>query len=177
MALLYFHASRSDARPTEPGEIVLLAQQDRSLWNTSHIQKGLEYMGLSSYGDTVSSYHIEAAIAQEHCIAPRFEDTNWNNILQYYDWLMQAFPSDIAALNRLMVVFKLHGPGAALHEIEMADDKSAWEQHYLYHSLLGEIYATSDKYMARASYERAAQLTKSAAEQKLLARKIAALDI
>eukprot|EP01030_Chromulinospumella_sphaerica_P023441 gene23441-23472_t len=99
MALMYFHAARTDARTNETGEIVLLAQQDRSKWTKSHIQKGLEYMGQSSYGDTVSSYHIEAAIAQEHCIAPRFEDTNWSNILQYYDWLMLAFPSDIAAVN------------------------------------------------------------------------------
>lgn len=177
MALMYFHAARSDSRVSDEGEIILLAQQDRKRWDQDLIRKGVEYVGKSASGETVSSYHIEAAIAYEHCIAPRFEDTNWQKILTYYDWLMLAHPSDVAALNRLMVIFKLRGPDATLSEINASAEGKNWGKHYLYHSLLGEVYAESDKTKARASYERALALTQSAAEQKLLRKKITALGL
>jgi len=177
MALMHFHAARIDSRISEGGDIILLWEQDRSKWDKQLIQKGSEYMDKAAGGDTVSSYHIEAAIAYEHCIAKRFEDTNWRRILTYYDWLAAIFPSAVVLLNRLMVVYKLHGPQTALAEIDNTADKSGWDKNYLYHSLLGEIYSSSDKQMAKASFERASLLTQSVAEKKLLAKKIGALGL
>lgn len=175
MALMHFHAARIDSRINDEGEIILLSAQDRSKWDKRLIEEGKNYMELASYGDQVSSYHIEGAIAFEHCIAARFEDTNWHNILTYYNWLYQLNPSPIVMLNRLMVVHKIYGPEKAKLEIDNLPPTPEFEKHYLFHSLVGEIYSGTDKVKAIASYEKAIALTQSAAEKKLLRKKIAAL--
>jgi RNA polymerase sigma factor (sigma-70 family) len=175
MALMHFHAARIDSRINDEGEIILLSSQDRSKWNKTLINKGKSYMELASYGNQVSSYHIEGAIAFEHCNAARFEDTNWKNILTYYNWLYQLNPSPIVLLNRLMVVHKIHGPEKAKKEIDSLPPIPELEKHYLFHSLMGEIYTATDKLKAKDSYEIAITLTQSAAEKNLLQKKIAKL--
>src|SRR5436853_7880526 len=77
MALMCFHSSRSESRLTTEGEIILLPMQDRSKWNRAMIAEGNTYMGRAAFGNEISSYHLEAAIAFEHCIAENFEKTNW----------------------------------------------------------------------------------------------------
>ncbi len=177
MALMYFHAARIDSRVGGDGEIILLSHQDRSKWNRELIQTGTDSLEKASAGDEVSSYHLEAAIAYEHCIAPRFEDTDWERILAYYRWLYSINPSSVVEINMLTVIFKIYGAERTMQEIERSGNKPDWEKNYLYHSLLGEIYATTDKAKAKQSYERAIALTQSGPEKKLLLKKIAALAI
>jgi RNA polymerase sigma factor (sigma-70 family) len=172
MALMIFHAARIDSRIGDEGDIILLSHQDRSKWDRKLIEKGSEYLGMAAEGETMSSYHIEAAIAYEHCIASRFEDTNWQRILAYYNWLSAINPSAVVLLNRLTVIYKISGAGAALKEIENTSNRAEWDKNYLYHSLLGEIYSISDKRLAQRCYEQAISLTQSAAERKLLQKKI-----
>jgi RNA polymerase sigma-70 factor (ECF subfamily) len=175
MALMCFHAARVDSRLSSEGDIILLAEQDRSSWNADLIYKGNDYMNKAAFGDAISSYHIEAAIAYEHCIAHSFEETAWHRILVYYDWLLQLRPTALVALNRLMLVFKTGGSAAALSEIAESTYRHEWEKHYLYHSLLGELLSQTDTKAAADSFEHAITLTQNNAEKKLLRKKMDAI--
>jgi len=172
MALMYFHASRIESRISPDGEIILLAQQDRSKWNHELIEKGNKYMNKAAFGDRLSTYHIEAAIAFEHCIAASFERTNWQQILKHYDLLVQIHPTAIVALNRLTVVHKIKGANETLKELNRSPYLKEWEKHYLYYSLLGEVYAATDKKKAIENFSRAMTLTHAEAEKKLLKKKM-----
>jgi RNA polymerase sigma factor (sigma-70 family) len=176
MALMSFHASRSSSRLTPEGEIILLPFQDRSKWNATLIAKGNHYLNLAAFGTRISSYHLEAAIAYEHCSAESFEKTNWHNILRYYEWLCNIAPSPVSELNKVIALMQIEGPEAALAALEKVDDQKKLEGFYLFHSLLGEIYARlSQPEPARRSLEKALFLTRSEAERNILKSKIAGL--
>ncbi|MEP6950807.1 MAG: sigma-70 family RNA polymerase sigma factor [Ginsengibacter sp.] len=176
MALMCFHSSRSDSRLTKEGEIILLPMQDRSKWVSSLIEEGNDYMNKAAFGNAVSTYHIEAAIAYEHCIAGSFEETNWKKILDYYEWLCKIAPSPINELNKVVAVMQLFGAAIALEELESIKEKKKLESYYLYHSLLGEIYSRLDNLLAsKEHFETAIRLTHSETERKMLTNKIVAL--
>jgi RNA polymerase sigma factor (sigma-70 family) len=176
MALICFHSSRSESRLTAEGEIILLPMQDREKWNASLIDEGNEYMNKAAFGDVVSAYHIEAAIAYEHCSAKLFKETNWKRILEYYEWLCKISPSPINELNKAVAVMELYGPERALHELQSINDKKKLESYYLYHSLLGEIYSRINNFSsAKQHFETAIQLTHSETERKMLKNKILVL--
>src|SRR5436190_1900161 len=139
IALMCFHSSRSDSRLTTEGEIILLPNQDRSKWNYNLIKEGNEYMNKAAFGDTVSSYHIEAAIAFEHCTAQSFNETNWKRILELYEWLSEISPSPITEMNKAVAIMQVHGAAEALKSLENIENKNKLETFYLYHSLLGEV--------------------------------------
>jgi predicted RNA polymerase sigma factor len=140
------------------------------------IFKGNEYMNKAAFGDTISSYHLEAAIAFEHCITDKFENTNWKRILELYDWLCKSNSSLITEVNRAIVILKLEGASASLAAVKkLTHDKKA-ESYYLYQSLLGEIYAELNIVInAKTHFEKAILLTKSDKEKKLLHDKIDSL--
>ncbi|MCI0750703.1 MAG: sigma-70 family RNA polymerase sigma factor [Flammeovirgaceae bacterium] len=176
LALMCFHASRLDSRQSINGEIILLPEQDRGTWDQELIRQGDEYMDKAAFGDSMSSYHLEAAIAFEHCTASTFENTNWNRILYYYDWLCKISPSPITSLNRIVAVWHLHGARVALTELSSIKEKKKLESYYLYHSLAGELYSKmNDSGQALASFNVAMQLTNSEPEKRILHSKIAAL--
>ena len=176
MALMCFHASRIDSRLTAEGEIILLSHQNRKNWNLRLIKEGNEFMNKAAFGDKISSYHIEAAIAYEHCIANNYEETNWQKILELYNWLGQLNPSEIIKINKAVVILKLQGANAALAALNLSKEKSKFEKYYLYHSLLGEIYCEqNDTTKAKVHYEKAIELTHSPKEKKLLHEKISSM--
>jgi RNA polymerase sigma factor (sigma-70 family) len=172
MALMCFHASRIDSRVDEEGGIILLAGQDRRQWNRELIEQGNALLNKAAFGDTISSYHVEAAIACEHCMAASIEETNWQNILKYYDLLVALQPSSVVMLHRLMVVCKVAGVAKTLEEIEHSPFRKEWEKNYLYFALLGDIYAATENRKAKEYYETAFAMTQSEAEKKLLLKKI-----
>ena len=176
MALMCFHASRIESRLSSTGEIILLAYQDRSKWDYELIDLGNEYMNKAAFGDAISTYHLEAAIAFEHCIAKSFEETNWQRILKLYEWLCQIAPSPITELNKAIVIMQVHGEIEALKAIENISDQKKLQSFYLYHSLLGEIYSKlGQPTKAKQFFETAIQLTQSSIEKKLLKEKISSL--
>ena len=176
MALMCFHSARSKSRLTTQGEIILLPLQDRSKWNQALINEGNVYMNKAAFGDELSAYHIEAAIAYEHCAAKTFAETNWKKILEYYEWLYKISPSPINHLNKTVAVMEFYGAGLALEELESFSEKTKLESFYLYHSLLGEIYfRLNDLHAARHHYTSALSLTASHAERKMLGNKISQL--
>jgi predicted RNA polymerase sigma factor len=172
MALICFHAARTESRMGSTGNIILLDQQNRSLWDSALIERGAEYLARSAAGTTASRFHLEAGIAHHHCIAPSIETTNWTEILASYDMLMQTYPTPVTALNRAVVLAELHGAETALTSLESLDAKTL-DNYYLYHALLGDMLRRTGRATEAASHlQRALSLTQSAAEQRLLAQKL-----
>ena len=176
MALICFHTSRSDSRVSVNGEMILLPMQDREKWDKELLQKGNEYLSIAAFGNAISKYHVEAAIAYEHCSAATFKDTNWRKILTYYEWLCRISPSPVNELNKVVAVMQVDGPQIALDELEQIKDKKMLSTYYLYYGLLGEIYLRlNDPERAKYNFEFAVRLTASETEKKMLSTKIAAL--
>jgi RNA polymerase sigma-70 factor (ECF subfamily) len=176
LALMTFHAARSASRLTPEGEIILLPNQDRNKWNKTLIAEGNKSMNQAAFGKTISHYHIEAAIAFEHCSAKSFENTNWQRIIDLYDWLCKISPSPIAELNRIVAYLQLHGAETAMKLLSEIKDKKKLETYYLYHSLLGEINKRLNKpLLAKTNFEKAITLTQSKMEKKMLIDKITSL--
>jgi RNA polymerase sigma factor (sigma-70 family) len=176
LALLCFQSARLKGRLDESGNLLQLRMQNRLTWNQSLIEQGAVYLRAASQGDAVSSFHFEAAIAYEHCTAKSFDQTDWQRILQVYDWLYQIKPDPLIALNRLIVFGELHGAETALKESETLKDKEILKSYYLYPAILGEWNAqTGQKKTAKMYFEQAIELTQSKAEKNFLEQKINAL--
>ncbi|AEE54281.1 putative RNA polymerase, sigma-24 subunit, ECF subfamily [Haliscomenobacter hydrossis DSM 1100] len=170
LALMCFHAARLDARLTVEGEIILLENQDRSTWNQQLIALAYTHFKQSSQGEDLSAYHLEAAIASYHAVAPSFAQTNWQAIFYCYNLLYTLNPSPIVALNRAIAKGYAEGPSAgieALLKIEGLD------QNYLYHTALGDFYSKNGKLdVAKLAYGQALQLATLPAEKKVIEQKI-----
>jgi RNA polymerase sigma-70 factor (ECF subfamily) len=176
MALMCFHAARINSRLTTEGEMILLSLQDRTKWNRQLVDEGNAYMNKAAFGNEISTYHLEAAIAFEHCVAESFEQTNWKRILFYYEWLCKISLSPVAELNKAIVIMQVDGATAALQVLNKINERKKLESWYLYYGLLGEIYSRmNDKESAKTNFETAIKLTQSEAEKRMLKNKIAAL--
>ena len=174
LSLMCFHAARFESRVNDNNELVLLQQQDRSKWNQDLIKIGHAYLDQSATGSELSVYHIESAIAAEHCMSPTFQDTNWERMLQLYDMLMKAKPSATVQLNRAVVIAELGDISGAIESIlsiEKIDQLIA--THYIYSAVLGDLYKRlSDAVKASMYLQQAHDLTNSTAEKKLIREKL-----
>lgn len=167
LALMCFQASRLEARRGSQGELLLYEEQNRARWNQDLIQKGEQYLNLSSGGDKLDKYHLEAAIAYWHTVES--DNEKWENILQLYNYLLQIEYSPITALNRTYALAKANKPEEAL-KLAL---KLEVPQKHLYHSLLGDLYAMcGDPHEGKAQLQMALSLAKSREEQDLIKRKI-----
>jgi RNA polymerase sigma-70 factor (ECF subfamily) len=167
LALMCFHASRLDARVDQQGELVLYADQDVSRWNMELIGEGVYYLRRSASGAALTKYHLEANIAYWNCVK---EDSmeKWENILQFYNYLLQLEYSPVAALNRTYALSRVKGKQVALAEAEKL--KLAGNPYYF--ALLGELYEGNDDRKAVASYGQAILLAKTEADKLALKKKI-----
>jgi len=177
LSLMCFHASRFDSRMNSDNEIVLLQDQDRAAWDRELIRRGQFYLNRASEGDEVSEYHLEAAISAQHCMALRFEDTDWRAIAGLYDALLTMKRSPLVRLNRAVVLARLHGPEAAIDEIHKIEGwESLASRHYLFNAVLGQLYLeANDIEKARHFITAAGELTSSKAEKRLLNKKLSSL--
>jgi predicted RNA polymerase sigma factor len=167
LSLMCFHASRFEARLNHKGEMILYEDQDTALWNQELIVRGTYFLNLSSKGDQLSRYHLEAAIAYWHTNKGDAV-SKWENILQLYNKLLQKAYSPVAALNRTYALFKANGKEEAIEEAK----KLQLEGNHLYHLLMGELYRGSDQRQALIHLETAWQLSKSTPEKNNIALKI-----
>ena len=176
-ALMCFQASRFESRIDENNSIILLQHQDRNTWNKALIQKGYEYLNLSSQGDELTVYHLESAIAAEHCMANSFTATNWQRMLQLYDMLLEQKRTPLVILNRAIVLWQLNETAAALKEIWQIDAiEQLINSHYIFSAVLGELYIQlGDDRNANKFLQQAQALTTSLAEKKLIASKLETL--
>ncbi|WP_158996136.1 RNA polymerase sigma factor [Mucilaginibacter sp. L196] len=171
IALMCFHASRFNARQTGQEAPILYEQQDVTLWDRSLIDQGIDFLNLSTQGNEITSYHLEARIAYWHS---QKEDTHekWENILQLYNQLLLINYSPIVALNRTYALYKANGRHAALIEAE----KLKLANNHFYYLLLGELYKTIDNAKAKSNYERAKALAKTQTEKQGIQEEIDKLD-
>lgn len=169
LALLCFQVSRFDARTDADGGIVLLPDQDRSRWHQPLIARGLRHLAAAAEGDAASEFHLEAAIALEHCRAPTYVTTDWLAIGRYYDQLLHLKPTPVVALHRAVALAQAAGPALALAAVQALP---GLDSHCLYHAILGELYAQTNQLEAAARHlDRALALTASRPEQDLLRHK------
>src|SRR5262245_49886897 len=177
LALMLLHASRFDARLDESGNILLLEEQDRGRWNQHLIERGIYYLNESASGDRISRYHLEAAIAAHHSIAPGFAETDWAAILLLYDDLTQTHPSPIHELNRAIAVAQVHGPDAGIAAIEQIQELENLQDYHLLHATFGEFHRRAGRAEeARRCFRRAMECTVSVSEKRLLQRKLEDCD-
>ncbi len=174
LSLMCLHAARFDSRIEGDDTIILLEQQDRSLWDRELIQVGLHYLNLSSSGSVISAYHIESAIAAEHALAPSFVCTNWNHLLQLYDLLVQVNPTPAAWLNRAVVLAQtglVEQAITSFFAIESID--LLLRNNPIYSAVLGDLYKRNHQPEEAKTYlQQAYHLTPSFAEKKLLQQKL-----
>lgn len=175
MALMCFHTSRIESRISEEGNTILLANQDRSLWNQELINVGLNYLSQSSINEYVTTYHFEAAIAYEHCASKSFGETDWVRILSYYDGLLALHATAVTAINRMIVYHKVNGFEKTIREIKRSTYLDDWESMELYHSFLGDVYLPYDKKKSLGFYETAISKTSALTDINVIQQKISNL--
>lgn len=173
MALMCFQTARFPARLDDNGAIILLKDQDRSLWNSFMTSRAYQFFRSSSVGNEISEYHIEAAIASYHASAGSFEKTNWEVILRLYNLLADIKPTPFVFMNTAIVKGYVHGAKAALEEL---DKIKTLNQNYIYHTAKGDFYAElNDRHSAWQCYEKALRLITSDPERRLLEKKLTLL--
>ncbi|MFT3822322.1 MAG: sigma-70 family RNA polymerase sigma factor [Chitinophagaceae bacterium] len=174
LAMMCFHAARFDSRLNEQQEIVLLQHQDRSVWSRELINRGYHYLNQSAAGNQLTVYHIESAIAAEHCLATAFENTNWQRLLQLYDLLLEYKRTPVVLLNRAIVLAQLQQVTKAIGEIWDIDDiDTLLSTQYIFSAVLGDLYCQlKDKANAEKFLQCALELTTSIAEKKLIGEKL-----
>jgi RNA polymerase sigma factor (sigma-70 family) len=170
LALMCFHAARFDSRISTDGSIILLEEQDRSLWNQELLQRGYYYMENAGMDFSYNEYNIEAGIMGLHCSAKTYNETNWTLILALYEALEEIKDSPVVKLNKAIVTSKIVGPDAAIKDILAIGDM---ENYYLYHAALGDLYLQmNDHKKAREHLVTALEKTGSKPEKLLLQHKL-----
>ena len=176
LALMLLQESRRAARVSTEGELVLLEDQDRWLWNRDQIAEGTALVERASSSRPLGPYTLQAAIAAVHAQAPDFAATDWTRIAELYDSLARLAPSPVVELNRAVAVAMRDGPVSGLALIDALLSTGDLSGYHLAHSARAELSRrlgrTAD---ARASYERALALTKQATERRFLERQLASL--
>jgi RNA polymerase sigma factor (sigma-70 family) len=177
LALMSFHAARLEARTDGAGGLLLLEDQDRRLWDRALIERGFDCLARSARGDDFSHFHAEAGIAAEHCLAPSFAQTRWQEVIDLYLILERSEPSPLHILNRAIAVAQLHGPGAGLAIIHQLKPPGWLLGYYLWDAVLGELERRAGNLdRARQHLHRALEAAPTDAEKSLLRRRLAACD-
>jgi len=173
LALMLLQESRRAARVTADGEIILLEQQDRQLWNRDQIRQGKELLTRSLGTRRFGPYTVQAAIAAAHADAASAAETDWNQIVALYDVLLQLSPSPIVALNRAVAVTMRDGPAAGLPLIDAILAEPDLAEYHLAHAARADIYRRLGKTAeARAAYEKALALARQEPERRFLEKRL-----
>jgi predicted RNA polymerase sigma factor len=175
-ALMNLHAARLPARLNQDGDLVPLAQQDRSLWDAELIGKGNELLDRSALGAELSAYHVEAAIAAVHSNASRDEDIDWERLVWLYDMLMRIDPSPVVALNRAIAVAHREGPERGIEALRAIADGEILASYPFSSAALGELeLRAGDAGSARKHFEEALALARNRVERRFLERRLDAV--
>ena len=172
VALMLLHDSRREARLDQDGDLVVLEEQDRTRWNRPQIAEALTLVEEALAGEP-GPFALEAAIAAEHCKAARAEDTNWSQIVRFYDLLAELMPSPIVSLNRAVAIAMAQGPQPALALIDELSASGELDDYHLLHAaradLLRRLGANDE---AAESYKAALALVTNDSERRFLERRL-----
>jgi RNA polymerase sigma-70 factor, ECF subfamily len=177
LALMLLHESRRQARTSASGDLVLLEQQDRSLWNRDLIREGITLVKQALASKRIGPYTLQAAIAAVHAEAPNATETDWPQIVALYDLLLRTEPSPIIELNRAVAVAMRDGPAKGLELVDTLLERSELAQYHLAHAARADFCRRLGRNAdARASYERALALAKQEPERRFLERRLMELQ-
>lgn len=177
LALMFFNVARLASRTDDEGGLLRLQDQDRSTWDRALIARGMFHLLQSAQGNHLDTYHLQAAIAAEHCRSPSYAATNWEQILRWYDRLLQLAASPVVALNRCVVIANIRGPEAGLEALEQVGNLRSLETYHLLHAVRGEFELTrGNTVMAAAHFDRALALAGLSSEQDFLRKRLASCN-
>jgi RNA polymerase sigma-70 factor, ECF subfamily len=175
LALMLLHDSRRSARVNANGELVLLAEQDRTRWNRAQIDEGCALVKSVFQGGPIGPYAIEAAIAALHASAPRAEDTDWRQISALYGRLFALHRSPVVALNRAAALSMAEGPEAALPLVDAL--QSSLEDYHLWHATRADLLRRLGRTVeAVSAYQCALELAQNEVEKRFLNRRLEELS-
>lgn len=173
LALMLLHDSRRDARVDEAGELVVLEEQNRALWNQASIAEALPLVLQAIASPVAGPYAVQAAIAAEHCQAQHYEQTDWRQIVELYDRLERLQPTPIVSLNRAVAVAMADGLERGLRLIDDLTVSGELNDYHLLHAARADLLRRSGSNKeAAASYTRALELTSNEAERRFLEKRL-----
>jgi RNA polymerase sigma-70 factor, ECF subfamily len=171
LALMLLNEARRDARVSASGELVLLADQDRTRWNADLIAEGHTLVRECVRRNRPGPYQLQAAISAVHTSAANVQTTDWKSIVHLYDQLLSIAPNPIVTLNRAVAVAEIHGPEAALPLVENCD----LDSYYLYHAIRADLLRRAGRRTeALDAYDRAIARSENSTEREFLIRRKAA---
>ena len=177
LSLMLLQESRHAARTSPTGELILLENQDRSLWNREQIAEGLALLEKALKSQRFGSYTLQAAIAAVHAEAESAAVTDWRQIVALYDRLLRIQPSPVVQLNRAVAIAMRDGPEAGLTLIDALLGHGELANYYLAHSARADMYRRLGRTAeARSSYEKALALTQQEPERQFLQERIRQLN-
>jgi RNA polymerase sigma-70 factor (ECF subfamily) len=177
LALMLLQESRRAARSSAEGDLVLLEDQDRSLWNQQQIAEGSALVKRALLSRRIGSYTLQAAIAAVHAEAPNSAATDWAQIVGLYDVLLAANPSAVVELNRAVAVAMRDGPSAGLSLIEAILERGELEDYYLAYSALADLNRRLGRTAkARAAYQQSLRLARQEPARRFLDRRLQELN-
>ncbi len=169
LALMLLQESRRSARVSPSGDLILLEDQDRSLWNLDYIQEGVLLVENSLRSRRFGRYTIQAAIAAVHAEAPQASETDWSQIVALYDVLLSMEPSSVVELNRAVAVAMKDGPGAGILLIEELLAAGRLSDYHLIHSARAELCRRDGRISeAKTSFETALKFAQQQPERRFL---------
>jgi RNA polymerase sigma-70 factor (ECF subfamily) len=173
LSLMLLQESRRAARTSPAGELILLDNQDRSLWNREQIAEGLALVGKALSSRRFGPYTLQAAIAAVHAKAESGAATDWQQIVALYNQLVRIQPSPVVYLNRAVAIAMRDGPEAGLRHIDAVLEHGELANYYLAHSARADMYRRLGRTAeARSSYEKALALTQQEPERQFLQARI-----
>ena len=177
LALMLLHESRRAARTSANGDIVLLGDQQRTLWNRDQIREGSALVRRALASRRFGAYTLQAAIAAVHANAATAESTDWDEIVGLYDALLQSDASPVVELNRAVAIAMRDGPAAGLGVIDAILARGDLADYHLAHAARADLCRRlGDIAAARTSYERAVALARQGPECRFLERRLAELN-
>jgi RNA polymerase sigma-70 factor, ECF subfamily len=173
VALMALQAARLPARTDAAGDLVLLEEQDRTLWDKELTALGFRYFDRSITGEEVSQWHVQAAIAATYASAESSETIDWHAILEHYDRLLAMTASPVVALNRAVVVIKVHGAEAALSALAPLEDHAAMRGYHLLPAVRGRVLVQLGRLAeAKAAFSDALKCDCAEPERRFLQKQL-----
>jgi len=177
LALMLLHDSRRDARMSAAGEIVLLEEQDRTMWHREQIVEGLEMAETALAQGARGPYALQAAIAALHAEAKQAGETDWHQIVGLYELLLRQQPSPVVELNRAAAVAMAEGPAEGLRLLDTLEEQGALKDYYLLPAARGDLLRRMGRWSeAEKAYREALALVANEAERRFLERRLAEMQ-
>jgi RNA polymerase sigma-70 factor (ECF subfamily) len=176
LALFYFQTARLETRVDSEGNLLLLADQERSRWDQGLLALGVAQLERAAHGDELSEYHLQAAIAAVHATSPSFAETDWPRLLTLYDQLLALAPSPVVALNRAIARSMVDGPGAALAALDELGEGAGLKNYRLLPAVRADFLRRLGRTAeAAACYQEALTYPCTEPERRFLLRRVEGL--